>query len=56
MFRNSAPHVALLRKMKQLDVPLWRVEPKVPRVELSYVPLNGSRGGAVLAPLFSQWV
>ncbi len=27
----------------------------VPGVELSYVLWNGSRGGAVLAPLFSQW-
>ena len=43
-----------------------KVEPKrlhpgalleiVPRVELSYVPWNGSRDGAVLAPLFSQCI
>ncbi len=26
----------------------------VPEVELSYRPLNGFMGGAVLAPLFSQ--
>ena len=27
----------------------------VPRVELSYAQWNGSRGGAVIATLFSQW-
>ena len=39
-------------------LPLWRMESFfskiVQRVELSYVPWIGSRGGAVFAPLFSQ--